>query len=59
MPLIGKDAVDFVDACDVIQSLVAKGLLSPDDRVLIEFSCLDLLNQVHPWSRVESAIKWQ
>jgi hypothetical protein len=60
MPLIGKDAVDFVDACDVIQGLVAQGHLSPNDRVFIEFSCLELLNTVHPWSRIKSPpIEWQ
>ena len=39
----GKEASDFVRACEAIQALLAHGLLAADDRSLVEFSGSELL----------------
>jgi len=39
----GKEATDFVHACEAIQALLAQGLLAPHDRDLIEFCGSELL----------------
>ena len=45
MAAIGKEATLFVGACEGIQSLLAcGGLLTVEDRELIEFSAIDLLS---------------
>ena len=43
---IGKEAANFVRACEAIHVRLAEGLLACDDRDLIEFSCIDLLSKV-------------
>ena len=43
---IGKEATDFVRACEVIHGRLAEGTLTPDDRDLIEFSGLELLEKL-------------
>ena len=45
---IGKEATDFVRACEAIQGLLAIGPLAPTDHDLIEFSCNDLLSKMRP-----------
>jgi hypothetical protein len=42
----GKEATDFVHACEAIQILLSRGRLTPDDRALIEFSGTMLLSKV-------------
>ena len=62
MPIIGKDVTDFVRECEVIHGLLAQGALLPDERALIEFSCLDLLNKLKltPLMKSpESPVEWQ
>ena len=48
MVRIGKEATDFVRACEAIHSLVRERRLSPDDRDLIEFSGAELLGKLKP-----------
>jgi hypothetical protein len=44
---IGKEATDFVCACEAIHALLARGdALAPEDRDLVEYSGSDLLSQV-------------
>ena len=43
---IGKEASDFVRACEAIHALLSRERLSPDDRALIEFSGTMLLSKV-------------
>jgi hypothetical protein len=43
---IGKEATDFVRACEAIHNLLAYGRLTPDDRALIEFSGTMLFSKV-------------
>jgi hypothetical protein len=45
---IGKEAANFVRACEAIHGLLAEGPLTPDDRDLIEFSGNDLLSKLRP-----------
>ena len=46
---IGKEATDFVRACDAIHALLARGdTLTPEDRDLIEFSSNELLDKLTP-----------
>ena len=40
---IGQEATDSVHACEAIQALLAQGLLTSEDRDLIEFSGSELL----------------
>jgi hypothetical protein len=48
MASIGKEATNFVRACEAIHGLLAHAPLAPDDRDLIEFSCIDLLAKMRP-----------
>ena len=48
MITIGKEATDFVRACEAIHSLLGAGLLANDDRDLIEFSGAELLGKLKP-----------
>lgn len=45
---IGKEATDFVHACEAIHALLAIGPLAPNDRDLIEFSGVELLGKLSP-----------
>lgn len=45
---IGKEAANFVRACEIIHALLAKGPLAPDDRSVIEFSGIELLSKLTP-----------
>ena len=44
----GKEAMDFVLACEAITALVAHEQLTPDDRTIIEFCAIDLLSRIKP-----------
>ena len=48
MVRIGKEATDFVRACEAIHSLLGEGLLAPGDRDLVEFSAAELLGKLTP-----------
>jgi len=45
---IGKEATDFVRACEAILALLARGALTPEDRDLIEFTGNELLDKLTP-----------
>ena len=46
---IGKEATDFVDACEAIHALLEGGdALTPEDRGLIKFSANELLDKLTP-----------
>jgi len=45
---MGKEAASFVRACEAIHGLLARGLLTPDDRSIIEFSGIELLSKLTP-----------
>ncbi|HEV8329477.1 MAG TPA: hypothetical protein VGQ08_18550 [Nitrospiraceae bacterium] len=46
---IGKEATDFVRACEAIHALLARGdELASDDRDLIELSAFELLSKLRP-----------
>ena len=47
-PTIGKEATNFVRACEAIHGRLAEGPLEPDDRDLIEFSGIELLSKLRP-----------
>ena len=47
--IIGKEATDFVRACETIHALLANGgTLTAEDRDLIVFSTEDLLATLRP-----------
>ena len=49
MVRIGKEASNFVRACEDIHALLAHGeILACDDRAHIEFSVIELLGKVRP-----------
>ncbi len=48
MIVIGKEASNFVRACEVINGLLANRQLMSDDRELVEFSCNQLLEKLTP-----------
>jgi hypothetical protein len=59
---IGKESTDFVRACEAIHALLAKGLLAPDDRDLIEFSSRELLIKLRPSEhlhQISPSIGWR
>jgi hypothetical protein len=43
---LGREAGDFVRACENIHFLLTQGTLQPDDRSVIEFSATDLLEKL-------------
>ena len=45
---IGKEATDYVRACEAIHGRLAAGPLPSDDHDLIEFSCNQLLDKLMP-----------
>jgi len=45
---IGKEAANFVRACEAIHALLAQGPLASEDRDLIEFSANELLEKLTP-----------
>jgi len=46
---IGKEATNFVRACEAIQALLErKHTLTPEDRDLIEFNANELLDKLTP-----------
>lgn len=45
---IGKEATDFVRACETIHALLAIGRLTSAERDLCEFSCSELLVKLKP-----------
>ena len=49
MPPIGKEATNFVLACEAIHALLERGdTLTPEDRDLIEFNADELLDKLTP-----------
>lgn len=47
-PTIGKEATNFVRACEAIHGRLTEGPLARDDRDIIEFSCIDLMSKLRP-----------
>ena len=46
---VGKEATDFVHACEAIHVLLEGGhTLSPEDRDLVEFNANELLDELTP-----------
>ena len=45
---IGKEATDFVRACEAIHALLAIGRITSAEQDLIEFSCSELLVKLKP-----------
>ena len=45
---IGKEAADFVRACEAIHALLGGGVLGPNDRIIVEFSGSELLGKLRP-----------
>ena len=46
---MGKEAANFLRACEAIHALLdTETALSPDDRDVIEYSCIDLLSKLRP-----------
>jgi hypothetical protein len=46
---IGKEAMDFVRACEAIHALLARGdTLTPEEQGLIEFRGIELLSKLRP-----------
>ena len=46
---IGKEAMDFVRACEAILALLARGdTLTPEERGLIQFRGIEVLSRVRP-----------
>ena len=49
MPPIGKEATDFVRACEALHALLDRGdTLTPEERDLIEVSSNELLDKLTP-----------
>ncbi len=49
MLTIGKEAENFVEACEAIHALLKRGgTLMPEDRDLIEFNAEKLLDKLTP-----------
>jgi hypothetical protein len=48
LPTFGKEATNFVRACEAIHTLLAQGPLAPDDRDIIEFDGTEILNKLRP-----------
>ena len=46
MSPIGKEAANFLRACESIHYILWQRTLQPDDRALIEFSATDLLDKL-------------
>ncbi len=44
----GKEAMDFIHACESIKALVEHGMLGAEDRDIIEYSAIELLSLVKP-----------
>ena len=47
--MLSQETIDFIGACEALhQRLAHKGMLTGEEKDLIEFSALDLLNNVKP-----------
>ena len=47
--MLSQETIDFISACEALhQRLAHNGLLTGEEKDLIEFSALDLLNNVKP-----------
>lgn len=46
MLALGQEVTDFLRACEAMHALLAHEPLAPDDRDIVEFSCIDLLNKL-------------
>lgn len=42
----GKDAMDFIRACEALKALIVHDMLAPEDRDIIEFCCIELLSKL-------------
>jgi hypothetical protein len=46
---ISQDTTDFIRACEALQTrLIDSGILTKEEKSLIEFSALDLLRHMNP-----------
>ena len=46
MEQYAKETNAFVHACEAIHALLAQGMLTPDDRSIIEISGIELLSKL-------------
>jgi hypothetical protein len=47
--MLSQETMDFISACEALhQRLALNGTLTAEEKDLIEFSALDLLNNVKP-----------
>ncbi|HEY6262525.1 MAG TPA: hypothetical protein VIW47_13080 [Nitrospiraceae bacterium] len=44
----GKEAMDFIRACEALKALLAHDMLVPEDRDIIEYSSIELLSKLKP-----------
>jgi len=45
---VSRETLDFISACEALHQRLARGILTCEEIDLIEFSALDLLNNVKP-----------
>ena len=45
---MGKEAGNFVRACEIIHARLARGPLPSEDRDIIEWSAIELLSKLRP-----------
>jgi hypothetical protein len=45
---VSQETMDFISACEALHQRLAQGILTGEEIDLIEFSALDLLNNVKP-----------
>lgn len=45
---VSQETMDFISACEALHQRLARGILTREEIDLIEFSALDLLNNVKP-----------
>ena len=42
----GKEAMDFIRACEALKALLVHDMLAPEDRDIIEYSSIELLSKL-------------
>jgi hypothetical protein len=45
---VSQETLDFISACEALHQRLARGVLTREEIDLIEFSALELLNNVKP-----------
>ena len=45
---VSQETLDFISACEALHQRLARGILTREEIDLIEFSALELLNNVKP-----------